>query len=215
MHRKILSAAFGMLLATLAVVPAAKATLITAGEIQVVSPSTGRGNFSFLIGGIPVSGFFDEGTRLLLPGYEGTFFDGNHSLVGSTDMFYGYVESQFVLWNKPGPGGTPVPTTLDTTAPGAALMQGQTVYHSAFDFQGSLCGSFVVNTPCDVIFPSLSGQGIAEFIFDESVLDDGRHFFTPIKATYTFTPVPEPTTLALFCLGLVALAFAKARTARS
>jgi hypothetical protein len=207
-QKKILSVSFGILLALLGVIPVANATLITTGEIQVLTPITGRGNFSFLIGDISVNGFFDEGTRLLRPGFEGTSFDGNHNTSVAIDMFYGYVESQFVLWR----GGTgPVFTSLSTTALGAVLMQGQTVYRSSFDFEGSLCGAFRTNTPCDVIFPSLTGQGIAEFVFDESVLDDGRHYFTPTKATYTFTAIPEPAPLALFCVGLIGIAFAKRR----
>ncbi|GFE91564.1 PEP-CTERM sorting domain-containing protein [Steroidobacter agaridevorans] len=209
MHRKNRVTVIGMLLAALAFIPAANATLITSGQIEVLTPHTGRFNFDFMIGDLSVRGFTDEGSKLLLPGYEGDTFNGDHNR-GIQDMFYGYVEDQFVLWRE---GSNPIVTTLFTTAPGAVLTAGQTLYQSTFEFQGGLCGIYsgTFGTPCDIVFPSLTGQGIAEFLFDESILDDGRHYFTPVKATYTFMPVPEPAALALFCVGLVGIAVTRRR----
>jgi hypothetical protein len=199
----------GILLAALAFIPTANATLITSGQIEVLNPHTGRFNFDFMIGNLSVQGFADEGSKLLLPGLEGETFNGDQNK-GIQDMFYGYVEDQFVLWRE---GSNPIVTNLFTTAPGAVLTAGQTLYQSTFEFTGGLCGIYsgTFGTPCDIVFPSLTGQGIAEFLFDESILDDGSHYFTPIKATYTFLPVPEPTTLALFCVGFVGMVLARRR----
>jgi hypothetical protein len=207
--KMIFAKVFGMLLATAVVTPAANAALINTGVIEVLTPHTGRFNFDFMIDDLSVRGFTDEGSKLFRPGYAGESFNGDQNR-GIQDMFWGYVDDQFVLWRE---GSNPITTQLFTTASGAVLTQGQTVYHSSFEFEGALCGIYsgTFGTPCDVVFPSLTGQGIAEFVFDESVLDDGRHYFTPLKATYTFHAVPEPATLALFCLGFAGIVVTRRR----
>jgi hypothetical protein len=209
---KTVATSFAMLLSLLAVTQAANATVITTGVIEVLTPATGRGGFAFLIDGISVTGHHDEGYRWLSPFDAGTVFDGSQFIsVGAIEFFDGYIDSQPVLWNSHVPGGNPISTRWSTTVPGALLTAGQTTYTSSFDFEGSLCGVIHYNTACDAIFPSLTGGGIAEFFFSESVRGDGTHYFTPTKATYTFTAIPEPATLALFCVGLAGLVFTRRR----
>ncbi|GFE84480.1 hypothetical protein GCM10011487_64800 [Steroidobacter agaridevorans] len=206
MH-KILAKAFAVLIA-LALAPTVNATVITTGKIEVLNPYTGRFSFDFEVLGLSLYGMADEGTTIFWPRYEGDTFSGNHGR--STDeRFTGYVEDQPVHWRD---GLGPVYTRLNTTAAGGVLTRGQTVYHSSFEFSGSLCAVTIQwQTPCEVAFPSLTGQGIAEFIFNESILEDGRHYFQHVKTTYTFMPVPEPTTLALFCAGIFGVGCARRR----
>lgn len=211
---KILTNILGVFLTTFALAPAANATLIATGQIQLLTNATGGGNFSFSIGSVSASGHHDEGPRLLA-GFEGGLFDGGQTVgVGAIEFFTGQLDDQFVFWNSHPVPVNPTPTHWTITAPGTVLTAGQTVYHSTFDFTGSLCASFSYNTPCDVVFPSLTGQGIAEYLFAETVLGDGRHYFTPTTATYTFTSVPEPGTFALFGMGLAIVAFMSKRGRR-
>lgn len=206
MHKKFLARVFGIALATAAITPTVNATVINTGVIEVYSPYRGRYSFDFEILGLSANGMVDESAWSIRRGYEGSSFTGNIGK-GPDERIVGFIGDQPVDWRD---GRGPVRTTLNTTASGGVLAPGQTIYQSSFEFVGSLCAISMTapyGTPCDVAFPSLTGQGIAEFVFEESILDDGRHYFTPLKATYTFHPVPEPAMLALFCVGIAGFGF--------
>jgi hypothetical protein len=123
--KKILGAIFGCLF-TLIVTPAVNATVITTGYIELRNPYNGGFTFDFMVGGLSVYGWADEGSKYFQPSlYEGDAFNGNQDNRPPNDLFGGYVEDEGVEWRN---AWEPFSSRFDTRAEGSVLTAGQTVY---------------------------------------------------------------------------------------
>lgn len=87
-------------------------------------------------------------------------------------------------------------------------LTGPGVFYSTFQLTGHLCGhtSFPTNRPCDILFPSVTGSGIATFPARQVDNWNGTASLEVNPVTFTFT-TPEPATVWTIAAGLGLIAW--------
>ncbi len=96
------------------------------------------------------------------------------------------------------------PSIFMITGAGIVLNNGAGTYLGSFFLTGSLCGTIDFSGACAASLPTLTGSGQVA-VQVTSFIDNGQTFLNYEQATYTFLPVPEPSSLLLFGSGVLGL----------
>jgi hypothetical protein len=174
---------------------------ISGGSIQTTGIA-GFGTFTLSGSNFDASGGFDNGNWGLTscsPCTPGStlsvdgLVSGNAFVGGGAATINGTAFSN-VNWGDLNAQG---PSIFMITGPGIVLNNGAGTYLGSFSFTGSLCGTIDFSGACAANLPTLTGSGqVAVQIV--SYVNNGQTFLNYEQATYTFLPVPEPSSLLLF-----------------
>jgi hypothetical protein len=195
-----------------------RSAVITSGSITITG-GLPTGSFNLSGAGFNISGAFSmgnwgpaacrdcgPGTILSVNGFECcNDFSGG----GSADISGSHFN---VNWGGLNAAGNS--TFLITGAP-VVLNRGAGTYTSNFNFSGELCGvtGGAIPQPCVVNLPSLTGSGVVSVNVSQT-----SNTILPLRytdATYVFSTIPEPSTVALTLPAALLLYCARRRNRRS